>query len=643
MYNKGKKILAWLLMTVMLCSGNSVSVFAQEMSQNDTELVQSVEETDDSCVESDDINIESETEANEDAEADIEEADADLYDSSEEIGDFSDGGTKADVFTVTEEDQTTESVEVWFSVSHDENYVKGAARPVCLTKLEVPYFDLALYGLENLYLAQGRDENGKLIPGTKETARNKVTMLHLFIYATEVLYCGVDQSDAGKGYLKDQGILGSDIMRMTGTAGSVYFTQFWGMDQNLNYYLNYEYPLALPGLGATADQIVLGDEDVVTVGHFSDWGFYTDENAGFNYLKIGTATTQAEEDKAQKDTISVEVYRACSGSDGQYRTEKKKMTGEYRLYYMPVNELSSGEISIWKYLGTTDADGTLSVNLKGISAGKYFIAVEGQPGSSTKAICSTPGGIYLTVTESVHEHQWDEGKVTKAATCKEAGEKIYTCTVCGYEKKEVLPKTTGHKYTWKVVSKATVFAPEKQKGTCSVCGKTVTRDNGKKLTATIKLNATSIKLQKKQTTKKIRVAMANGDSVRSWKSSNKKIVTVNSKGVIKAGKKTGTARITVTLASGKKATLKVKVQTSKVKTTKISDLKKNVTLKKGQKLALKPVVSPLTSQEKVTYTSSNKKVATVSKNGTITAKKKGTVKITVRSGKKSYVVKVKVK
>ena len=240
-------------------------------------------------------------------------------------------------------------------------------------------------------------------------------------------------------------------------------------------------------------------------------------------------------------------------------------------------------------------------------------------------------------------HTFDEGKVTKAATCKEAGEKVYTCTVCGATKTEVLPKTTDHKYTWKVVSKATVFAPEKQQGTCSVCGAVVNRDNGKKLTATIKLNATSIKLQKKQTTKKIRVAMANGDSVRSWRSSNKKIATVNSKGVIKAGKKTGTAKITVTLMSGKKATLKVKVQTSRVRTTKISGLKKNVTLKKGRKLALRPVISPLTSQEKVTYTSSNKKVATVSKKGVITAKKKGTVKITVKSGKKSYVIKVKVK
>lgn len=241
------------------------------------------------------------------------------------------------------------------------------------------------------------------------------------------------------------------------------------------------------------------------------------------------------------------------------------------------------------------------------------------------------------------EHTFDEGKVTKAATCKEAGEKLYTCTVCGATKTEKIAKTDAHKYVWKVISKATVFAPEKQQGTCSVCGNVITRDNGSKLKATIKLNATSIKLQKKQKTKKIKVTMANGDSVKSWTSSNKKIVTVDKNGVIKAGKKKGTAKVTVTLQSGKKATLKVKVQTARVNTTKISGLKKNVSLKKGQKLTLKPVISPLTSQEKVTYTSSNKKVATVSKKGVITAKKKGTVKITVKSGKKSYVIKVKVK
>lgn len=200
-----------------------------------------------------------------------------------------------------------------------------------------------------------------------------------------------------------------------------------------------------------------------------------------------------------------------------------------------------------------------------------------------------------------------------------------------------------HSYTWKTVSKATVFQPEKQEGACSVCGEKTTRTVGNKLTATIKLNAKSIKLQKKQTTKKIKVTMANGDYVKSWKSSNKKIVTVNKNGVIKAGKKTGKAKITVTLASGKKATLKVKVQKAKVTTTKITGLKSKVTIKKGEKLALKANLKPLTTQNKVTYKSSNKKVATVNKKGVITAKKKGTVKITVKSGKKTKVIKVTVK
>lgn len=238
------------------------------------------------------------------------------------------------------------------------------------------------------------------------------------------------------------------------------------------------------------------------------------------------------------------------------------------------------------------------------------------------------------------------GKVTLSAD--QAGTYQLTVTKASYDY-FIAPKATvqveahSHSYTWKTISKATVFQPEKQQGTCSICGKTTTRAYGNKLTATIKLNAKSIKLQQKQTTKKIKVTMANGDSVKSWKSSNKKIVTVNKNGVIKAGKKNGTAKITVTLKSGKKATLKVKVQSPKVKTTKISGLKSKVSMKKGEKFTLKPVISPLTSQEKVAYTSSNKKVATVNKKGVITAKKKGTVKITVKSGKKACTIKVKVK
>lgn len=285
--------------------------------------------------------------------------------------------------------------------------------------------------------------------------------------------------------------------------------------------------------------------------------------------------------------------------------------------------------------------------------------------------------------ESYRKHTYAEGKVEKAATCKEEGRAVYTCITCGYMKTEVIPKAehsygngkvtepatytkTGkmvytctlcgaqktetipvlphtHSFTWKTVSGATISAPEKQKGTCSICGAEQTRDYGTKLKATIKLNVKSITLQKKQTTTKVKVTMAKGDSIKSWKSSNRKVVTVEKNGKIKAGKKTGTAKLTVTLKSGKKATLKVKVQSAKVKTTKLAGLKTKLTVKKGKSLALKPVVTPITSQERVTYTSSNKKVATVTKAGVIKGKKKGTATITVKSGKVMKRIKVTVR
>lgn len=57
------------------------------------------------------------------------------------------------------------------------------------------------------------------------------------------------------------------------------------------------------------------------------------------------------------------------------------------------------------------------------------------------------------------------------------------------------------------------------------------------MSATIKLNIYSIVLQKKQSTSKVKVSMANGDTIKTWISSNKKVVTVDKKGVIKAQKK----------------------------------------------------------------------------------------------------------
>ena len=85
------------------------------------------------------------------------------------------------------------------------------------------------------------------------------------------------------------------------------------------------------------------------------------------------------------------------------------------------------------------------------------------------------------------------------------------------------------------------------------------------------------------------------------------------------------------------------MQAKTVKTKSITGLKGKLTLKRKGKLALKPVLSPITSQEKVSYMSSNSKIVAVNKRGVITGKKKGSAKITVKSGKKRKVIRVTVR
>ena len=70
--------------------------------------------------------------------------------------------------------------------------------------------------------------------------------------------------------------------------------------------------------------------------------------------------------------------------------------------------------------------------------------------------------------------------------------------------------------------------------------------------------------------------------------------------------------------------------------------KRHLSLKVKKKLSLTATVAPVTSKQKVAYSTSNKSIATVNAKGVITAKKKGTVTITVKSGKKKVKVKVKV-
>ena len=155
-------------------------------------------------------------------------------------------------------------------------------------------------------------------------------------------------------------------------------------------------------------------------------------------------------------------------------------------------------------------------------------------------------------------------------------------------------------------------------------------------TATPTPTTTTLTLRIKQTYK-------SGGKIKSVRTTNKKIVKVDRKGKI-TGKKAGKATVTITYTNGSRRIFQVKVQKGIVKTTAVSVNKRKIILaNKGKSFQLKVTLTPVTSQQKVTYKSSNSKVAAVNSKGKIVAKKKGTATITVKSGNKKIICKVKVK
>ena len=133
-------------------------------------------------------------------------------------------------------------------------------------------------------------------------------------------------------------------------------------------------------------------------------------------------------------------------------------------------------------------------------------------------------------------------------------------------------------------------------------------------TATPIPTTTILTLRVKQTYK-------SGGKIKSVRTTNKKIVKVDKKGKI-TGKKAGKATVTITYTNGSRRIFLVKVQKGIVKTTAVSVNKRNIILaKKGKSFQLKVTLTPVTSQQKVTYKSSNSKVAAVNSKGKIVAKK----------------------
>lgn len=115
-----------------------------------------------------------------------------------------------------------------------------------------------------------------------------------------------------------------------------------------------------------------------------------------------------------------------------------------------------------------------------------------------------------------------------------------------------------------------------------------------------------------------------------WKSSNKDVVTVDSKGKVEAVG-VGNATITAT-AAGKSDSVKITVNNP---LKKITVDPATLTLKKGTSKTLSVKYDPAdtTDNKAVTWESSDKSVATVDANGKVTALKDGSATITAKVGK----------
>ena len=260
------------------------------------------------------------------------------------------------------------------------------------------------------------------------------------------------------------------------------------------------------------------------------------------------------------------------------------------------------------------------------------------------------------------DHSWNQGEITKEPTCKEKGEKTFTCSICGNTKTEKV-STTDHQHMEIRNQKNPTCKEAGYSGDtyCADCG--VKISSGKTIAKTKNHNWDGGVITTEPTctergektficticgntdTKKVNATGHSYGAYKVVKEPTNKRKGLKSKTCSVCGKIVyeGIPKTNSSPTDSSETNPDQNPQTSQKTTRKIKLNRRKLTLKKGKSFRLKVTLTPADSQDKITYKTSNKKIATVSKTGKIKAKKKGKVKITVISGKKKAVCTVKVK
>lgn len=290
-----------------------------------------------------------------------------------------------------------------FTLSSDGVPIVGDDGTV-LSKISVtvPYFDLALYDLEQYYRFE-TEGNINFGPYINNKLVERPTILHLYIYMLERYYEGLPEEDCGKGLLdKSLAKITYDIYGKpvdsdpdpafvcSGAATSFFMNSFWGHDCNLMYFVDHQYPLMEGGWGSTADYILLEDGMDVDVGMFTSWGFYHD--GGFCYFDQDEYTFQMDEE------VVVSVWKTSTGAsvEGEYAIGVPKADMQVSLWSQDMTEC------IIEWMGDTDADGQLAYTFsedngyESVEPGVYtMIAMD--PNYSTEAAGNVPAIATITL------------------------------------------------------------------------------------------------------------------------------------------------------------------------------------------------------------------------------------------------------
>ncbi|MBQ5782968.1 MAG: hypothetical protein IIV99_06255 [Oscillospiraceae bacterium] len=281
----------------------------------------------------------------------------------------------------------TGSAKITLSISQNQKFYSTKAM---LTEYEVPYFDLALYGLQDYYYNPECYTAEEQKAGTKATAKNNVTMLHALIYITEILQFGVSPGEAGMGLLYESGEL-ANYIPLSGAAGSSYITSFWGWGSDLNYYVNYAFPLGKDGWGATSDQILLKDGDHLSIHQFDNpkWNI---TGSTFARITANGSSTSASADKGDKVKFTLEYTTSQYGAETGYVKEDG-----VTLYY--TSKLSTDPAK-WTKIGKTNSQGQVTLDTSKLSAGTYYIGTDSSEAFVADARSHAPGIIKLTVKDT---------------------------------------------------------------------------------------------------------------------------------------------------------------------------------------------------------------------------------------------------